>query len=149
MTKCLFGRLTMQNAFAIIATSCLLSLASAASGENATEPREKSRSQLSYSAPPQLLVQLGHSTRDIKSVALSPDGLYVLTGSDDGTVLLWDKKTAVEVEYVLHRVVHYGHQWYHGAECHDQNDGQHAKPGAIVVWPKRTHLHLLFSARRK
>ena len=38
---------------------------------------------------PELLLPLGH-TDDIESVAFSPDGLLVLTGSADGTARLWD-----------------------------------------------------------
>jgi len=31
-----------------------------------------------------------HSKYDVTSVAISPDGQYILSGSDDGTVGLWD-----------------------------------------------------------
>jgi WD40 repeat protein len=36
---------------------------------------------------------IGH-TGEIKSVAFSPDGRYVLTGSDDNTACLWDIELA-------------------------------------------------------
>jgi hypothetical protein len=41
---------------------------------------------------PELVLQTGH-TRDVKSVAFSPDGKQVLTGSGDATAILWDTAT--------------------------------------------------------
>jgi WD40 repeat protein/transcriptional regulator with XRE-family HTH domain len=43
-----------------------------------------------------LQVFRGH-TREIYSVAFSPDGAYILTGSQDGTARLWDAQTGQEI----------------------------------------------------
>ncbi len=45
---------------------------------------------------PQVVVQLGHSGY-ISSAVFSPDGKYVLTGSNDHTVVLWEVETGKEV----------------------------------------------------
>ncbi len=44
----------------------------------------------------QIFVQLGHS-EFVTSVALSPDGKYVLSGSDDKTLKLWETATGKEI----------------------------------------------------
>jgi WD40 repeat protein/uncharacterized caspase-like protein len=47
-------------------------------------------------AMPRLIVQLGHS-KGISSVAFSPDGKQVLTGSSDETARIWDAATGNEI----------------------------------------------------
>lgn len=47
-------------------------------------------------AKPELVVNTGH-TNSIQSVALSPDGAYVLTASSDNTAKLWSMATGTEV----------------------------------------------------
>jgi WD40 repeat protein len=47
-------------------------------------------------ARPELLLQTGHSS-EIGSVAFSPDGKRALTGSRDGTAILWDVATGQQL----------------------------------------------------
>lgn len=47
----------------------------------------------------------GH-TDDVRSVAFSPDGRHVLTGSDDDTARLWDTTTGAEVrKFIEHKSI--------------------------------------------
>jgi WD40 repeat protein len=80
-------------------------------------PLERSIPQVKLSAPdgvpgakqlertagghPQLIAQTGHST-GINVVAYSPNGRTALTGSDDGTALLWDIATGRELRRFAH-----------------------------------------------
>ncbi len=54
-------------------------------------PRQQSR--------PQFTAQVGH-TRGIISVAFAPDGKHVLTGSADGTAILWEAATGKQVHHL-------------------------------------------------
>jgi WD40 repeat protein len=45
---------------------------------------------------PELVLQTGHSST-VHSVAVSPDGRYILTGSYDKTVILWDAATGQQI----------------------------------------------------
>ena len=42
----------------------------------------------------------GHS-REVRSVAYSPDGKHIASGSDDNTVKVWDAQTRKEVNVLL------------------------------------------------
>ena len=47
----------------------------------------------------------GHS-REVRSVAYSPDGKHIASGSDDNTVKVWDAQTGKEVSVlVCHRPI--------------------------------------------
>jgi WD40 repeat protein len=50
----------------------------------------------SVPATPSLVMQVGH-TRDVSSVAFSPDGKLALSGSKDNTLKLWDVQTGKEI----------------------------------------------------
>jgi WD40 repeat protein len=41
----------------------------------------------------------GH-TAAVENVAFSPDGKYILTGSDDGTAMLWDVDYRTTINYL-------------------------------------------------
>ncbi len=45
---------------------------------------------------PEIFVQMGH-TKQVTSVAFSPDGKHALSGSVDNTLKLWDIATGKEV----------------------------------------------------
>ncbi len=45
---------------------------------------------------PEVFVQMGHSDA-VLSVAFSPDGRFIVSGSDDGTIKFWDVKTGKEI----------------------------------------------------
>ncbi len=45
---------------------------------------------------PQVFVQFGH-TAPVESVAFSPDGKYIISGSQDNTIRLWDVLTGKEI----------------------------------------------------
>jgi WD40 repeat protein len=51
---------------------------------------------LSTDHQPDLVVQLGHSTY-VTSVAFSPNGRFILTGSEDSTACLWEAATGDEI----------------------------------------------------
>jgi WD40 repeat protein len=53
-------------------------------------------SQAGLAGRPELVVQTGH-TYDIRSVAISPDGRYILTGSSDTTAALWEAGTGRKI----------------------------------------------------
>jgi WD40 repeat protein len=42
----------------------------------------------------------GHS-EDVNSVAYSPDGKHIVTGSRDKTVKIWDSQTGEEVSFMF------------------------------------------------
>ena len=53
----------------------------------------------------------GHSN-EVNSVAYSPDGKYILSGSDDHTVKIWDAATGKEVRHrVLTLVASFSAAW--------------------------------------
>src|ERR1017187_9037236 len=51
-------------------------------------------------AEAKLYLQLGHSA-GLNSVAFSPDGRWALTGSSDGTALVWDLATSQEIRRLV------------------------------------------------
>jgi len=55
-----------------------------------------SASPLLAGEKPEIFVQMGHS-EVISAIAFSPDGRYILSGSDDKTLKLWDVETGREI----------------------------------------------------
>jgi WD40 repeat protein len=45
---------------------------------------------------PEIYIQKGHSMW-VRSVAISPDNKYIVSGSDDDTIRLWDVKSGKEI----------------------------------------------------
>jgi len=45
---------------------------------------------------PEIFAQTGH-TDDVNSVAFSPNGEYALSGSEDGTLKMWEISTGREI----------------------------------------------------
>ncbi|HOW57881.1 MAG TPA: hypothetical protein PKZ12_07745, partial [Smithellaceae bacterium] len=50
---------------------------------------------------PEIFVQLGHSS-NIKSVSYTSDGAYLVSGSEDKTVKIWEAKTGRELRTLRH-----------------------------------------------
>jgi len=84
-------------------------------------------------AVPSLVVQLGH-LGGINAVSVSKDGRYVVTGSNDGTVLLWDAVTFEEIK----RFVAGGHEILSAAISPDGSQIIAGSYNVIHVWDVRT-----------
>ena len=89
-------------------------------------------------SPALLRVLTGHQDR-VNSVALSGDGRYIVSGSDDGTVAVWDLQTGAR----LHELT--GH---HGgvSSVALSGDGRHivsgSDDGTVAVWDLQTGARL-------
>lgn len=46
------------------------------------------------------IIQKGHSA-SVKAVAVSPNGMYLATGSRDKTVKIWDRQTGLEIRTLV------------------------------------------------
>ena len=55
---------------------------------------------------PGLCTLTGHSG-DVMSVAYSPDGKHIVSGSNDGTVKVWDSQTGTEVSHCVLTLVYH------------------------------------------
>jgi WD40 repeat protein len=85
---------------AIRAAACVVLLLCAASGPAVSQEAPHPAVQ---EAQPKLMVQLGHSDR-VRSVSLSPDGRWLLTGGDenDRSARLWDARSSLELRSFVH-----------------------------------------------
>jgi WD40 repeat protein len=81
--------------------------------------------------------QLGH-TRTISALSFSVDGHFVASGSEDGTILIWDAKTGDVVSRPLAiskarvTVIAYSHK------CNTLVSAS-GRPGTVTVWNTSTH----------
>src|SRR5262245_6053409 len=79
---------------------------------------------------PELFLQTGH-TSGVTSVALSADGKRVLTGSDDGTAILWQAEGGMKIQTFQ------GHTSEVTSVARG-DDGQHAvtgsRDGQAILW---------------
>ena len=78
----------------LLGSAALLALPSLTDAQ--TGKPQKAR-PLPEKVKPYLMAQLGHSDW-IFSLAFSPDGRYVLTGSSDNTVVLWEMATGKQIQ---------------------------------------------------
>src|SRR5688572_26090066 len=52
-------------------------------------------------APPfELVVQTGHSS-DVNSIAYSPDGSFIVSGSNDSSIILWDAHSGLLLRQLM------------------------------------------------
>ena len=71
-----------------------IGLASVCAAPSAAD--DQSAAGVAAAAKPQLMVQLGHAD-GVSSVAFSPDGKHILTGSPDHTARLWETASGKEI----------------------------------------------------
>jgi WD40 repeat protein/uncharacterized protein YecT (DUF1311 family) len=97
------------------------------------KPFIKSTVQTRSSKLPKFIPRVGHSFW-IASVAFSPDGRYALSGSQDGTMMLWDVTTGDETRTFK------AEEYYHVDSVAFSPDGRHVLSGgpSIKLWDVAT-----------
>jgi len=91
----------------VIYLTCVAGIVGASDNDDFLAALKKMADHAQSDNKPEIFVQLGHSD-SVSSVAFSPDGKYVLSGSADGTISQWDILTGQEVALFISLV---GNEW--------------------------------------
>lgn len=98
-------------------------------------------SPVSAADKPEIFVQMGH-TDSISTIAFSPDGKYILSGSMDKTLKLWDVSTGREIRTFKYTKSIYTLAFSPDGKLAVSNGG----PGNVLLWDSR--FHRLLSGRK-
>ena len=84
--------------------------------------------------PYNLKTLTGHSS-SVFSIAESPDGKYLASGSDDGTIIIWDAESCQKLKTLV------GHSWIVESVCFSP-DGKYLASGSVedtvIIWDAKS-----------